>query len=185
MMSMMSTTSRRSALPLLGLVAESRSAAAISSASFHSSVSLRNDDDKKVGVTPNKKVGVTPTNEWADPAMRQYKYWNREDSGEKGKYSYLIEMSPESVAQEANIISLSSADDEANDSLHTGELPFGANLLGVGTTLSDFEHLRDSDSNKPNVLFMSPSCPRAATVLPLVLAAFPSIKWVHCRSAGT
>jgi hypothetical protein len=148
-------------------------------------VSLRNDDDKKVGVTPNKKVGVTPTNEWADPAMRQYKYWNREDSGEKGKYSYLIEMSPESVACEANIISLSSADDEANDSLHTGDLPFGANLLGVGTTLSDFEHLRDNDSNKPNVLFMSPSCPRAATVLPLVLAAFPSIKWVHCRSAGT
>jgi hypothetical protein len=147
-------------------------------------VSLRNDEDED-----KKEVGVTTKTEkvdkWADPAMRQYKYWNREDSGEKGKYSFLIEMSPESVAREANIISLSASDDEANDSLHTGNLPFGANLLGVGTTLSDFDHLRDSDSDKPNVLFMSPSCPRAATVLPLVLAAFPSIEWVHCRSAGT
>jgi hypothetical protein len=181
MMSMMSTTSRRLARPLLSLATKSRSGAAVFSASFHSSVSLRNDDDKKGGVTPTRE----PTKEWADPAMRQYKYWNREDSGEKGKYSYLIEMSPESVACEANIISLSSADDEANESLHTGTLPYGANLLGVGTSLSDFEHLRDNDSTKPNVLFMSPSCPRAATVLPLVLAAFPSIKWVHCRSAGT
>jgi hypothetical protein len=183
MMSMMSTTSRRLARPLLSLATKSRSGAALSSAFFHSSVSLRNDDDKNVGVTSTKKE---PTKEWADPAMRQYKYWNREDSGDKGKYSFLIEMSPESVAQEANIISLSSADDEANDSLHTGALPFGANLLGVGTSLADFEHLRDNVANKkPNVLFMSPSCPRAATVLPLVLAAFPSIKWVHCRSAGT
>jgi hypothetical protein len=179
MMSMMSTSSRRSVRPLLSLATKSRSAAAVSSASFHSSVSIRNDDDKKV-------VGVTPTKEWADPAMRQYKYWNREDSGEKGKYSFLIKMSPESVACEANIISLSSSDDEANESLHTGPLPFGAKLLGVGTSLSDFEHLRNGDISKtPNVLFMSPSCPRAATVLPLVLAAFPSIKWVHCRSAGT
>lgn len=179
MMSIMSTTSRRSARPLLSFATKSRSAAAVSSASFHSSVSLRNDDDKKV-------VGVTPTKPWADPAMRQYKYWNRENSGDKGKYSFLIEISPESVAREANIISLSSADDAANDSLHTGPLPYGAKLLGVGTSLSDFEHLRNSDStNTPNVLFLSPSCPHAATVLPLVLAAFPSIEWVHCRSAGT
>lgn len=181
-MTMMSTASKGLARPLLSFATKSRSAAAVSSASFHSSVSLRNDDDKKeVGVTPPARE---PTNEWADPAMRQYKFWNREDSGDKGKYQFLIEMSPESVATEANIISLSSADDEANDSLHNGALPFGANLLGVGTSLADFEQLRDSDV-KPNVLFMSPSCPRAATVLPLVLAAFPSIKWVHCRSAGT
>jgi hypothetical protein len=139
MMSMMSTTSRRLARPLFSFATKSRSAAAVSSASFHSSVSLRSDDDKEVDA---KKVGVAPTNQWADPAMRQYKYWNREDSGEKGKYSFLIEMSPESVAQEANIISLSSADDEANESLHTGKLPLGAKLLGVGTSLSDFEHLR-------------------------------------------
>jgi hypothetical protein len=121
------------------------------------------------------------TSPWADPAMRQYKFWNREeDAGDKGKFSFLIEMSPESVAKEAKIISLSAADDEANDSLHTGTLPLGSTLLGVGTSLSDF------DSNiKPNVLFISPSCPNAATVLPKVLAAFPSIEWVHCRSAGT
>jgi phosphoglycerate dehydrogenase-like enzyme len=57
----------------------------------------------------------------------------------------------------------------------------GSSLLGVGTSLADFDKYRDA---KPNVVFVSPSCPRAAEVLPMVLAAFPSIKWVHCRSAG-
>lgn len=128
-------------------------------------------------VVEDPKVLTTP---WADPAMRQYKFWNRE-SKEQGKYSYLIEISPESMQKEAKILSLSTVDDEANQSLHKGELPLGSSLLGIGTTLSDFDHLR---SSKPNVLFVSPSCPRAATVLPLVLAAFPSIEWVHCRSAG-
>lgn len=117
--------------------------------------------------------------------MRQYKFWNREeDAGNKGKISFLIEMSPESIVKSAKIISLSTSDDEANVSLHTGKLPLGASLLGVGTTLADFEHLRNGPS-QPNVLFISPSCPRAVSVLPLVLAAFPSIEWIHCRSAGT
>ena len=31
---------------------------------------------------------------------------------------------------------------------------------------------------------MSPSCPYAGIVLPKVLTAYPSIEWVHCRSAG-
>jgi hypothetical protein len=167
MMSMMSTASRRSVRPLLSLVTKSHSAAAVSSASFHSS-GVPEDEKKKMS-------------QWADPAMRQYKFWNREnDSGDKGRYSFLIEMSPESVAKEAKIISLSTADDVANDSLHTGTLPLGSSLLGIGTSLSDFD-----SSIKPNVLFISPSCPNAATVLPQVLAAYPSIEWVHCRSAGT
>lgn len=141
--------------------------ARVATASFHSSPAVW--DDKKV---------TTP---WADPAMRQYKFWNREDVSAQGKYSFLIEMSPESIAREAKIISLSAADDDANQALHDGNLPLGASLLGVGTSLADFDHLRDS---KPNVLFVSPSCPHTATALPLVLAAFPSIEWVHCRSAG-
>lgn len=118
---------------------------------------------------------------WADPAMRQYKFWNREDFSEKGKYSYLLEISPESIMQEAKILSLSDGVDSADKVLHEGSLPLGSKLLGVGSTLADFDGLRDSN---PNVLFVSPSCPRAATTLPLVLAAFPSIRWVHCRSAG-
>lgn len=121
---------------------------------------------------------------WADPAMRQYKFWNRENAVEKGKYSYLIDISPESIAREAKIISLSDPSDPANEALHSGKnLPLGSSLLGVGTTLRDFEAIRNSPQ-KPNVLFVSPSCPEAAKTLPLVLAAFPSIEWIHCRSAG-
>jgi len=33
-------------------------------------------------------------------------------------------------------------------------------------------------------LFVSPSCPQTSAVLPKILAAFPSVQWVHCRSAG-
>lgn len=121
---------------------------------------------------------------WADPARRQYKFWNREENAKnKEQYKYLIEMSPESIKREAKIISLSEVDDDANKALHKGGLPLGATLLGVGTTLQDFDTVRASNI-QPNVLFVSPSCPRTATVLPMVLAAFPSIEWIHVRSAG-
>jgi hypothetical protein len=178
---MMMMSSSRSLLRFAA--SKSRCAVAVSlpgaSSSFHSSVSsslAHKTDEKNI---------VKTTTPWADPAMRQYKFWNREeDAGNKGKISFLIEMSPESIVKSAKIISLSTSDDEANVSLHTGKLPLGASLLGVGTTLADFEHLRNGPS-QPNVLFISPSCPRAVSVLPLVLAAFPSIEWIHCRSAGT
>lgn len=125
-----------------------------------------------------KETNIQP---WRDPAMRQYMFWNREDSTEKGKYSYLIEFSPESVKTAAKILSLSTIDDAANAALHQGSLPTGASLLGIGTTVNDFIRF---EQQSPNVLFVSPSCPHAAQVLPEVLRAFPSIEWVHCRSAG-
>ena len=125
-----------------------------------------------------REVNMQP---WRDPAMRQYMFWNREDSPDQGKYSYLIDFSPESVVQSAKILSLSTTDDVANDALHQGALPAGSQLLGVGTTVNDFVPF---EQQHPNVLFVSPSCPHAATVLPQVLEAFPSITWVHCRSAG-
>jgi phosphoglycerate dehydrogenase-like enzyme len=141
----------------------------LSVAAFHTSSSLS---------LPTTKV-TTP---WADPASRQYKFWNREADPDKGKYSYLIEVSPESIQKNARIISLAEErDDDASLPLHKGELPLGSSLLGVGTTLKDFDSIRDTN---PNVLFVSPSCPKAVSVLPQVLAAFPSIEWVHCRSAG-
>ena len=136
--------------------------------SFHAS-SSRLDGGSKI---------TTP---FADPAMKEYKYWNREETKEKGKYSYLIEISPESLVRESRILSLSSLEDDANVALHNGPLPMGAQLLGVGETLADFDGLRDSN---PNTLFVSPSCPRARVQVPLILAAFPSIEWVHTRSAG-
>lgn len=129
------------------------------------------------------------TTPWADPAMRRYKFWNREDdAGKGGKYKFLLEISPESIKREAKIISLSSLDDDANHSFHNGgsdALPLGSQLLQIGTSLADFEHLRNASPDKqPNVVFVSPSCPRASSVLPLVLATFPTIEWVHVRSAG-
>lgn len=126
-----------------------------------------------------KEVNLQP---WRDPAMRQYMFWNREESTEQGKYSYLIEFSPESVQTEARILSLSDKNnDPANQALHNEPLPAGASLLGVGTTVDDFVPY---EQRSPNVLFVSPSCPHAAKVLPQVLQAFPSIQWVHIRSAG-
>mmetsp|Transcript_16036 Transcript_16036/g.29171 ORF Transcript_16036/g.29171 Transcript_16036/m.29171 type:complete len:403 (-) Transcript_16036:226-1434(-) len=115
-----------------------------------------------------------------DSSKNQYKYWNREES-KKLEFSKLLELSPERKVKEARIISLSAIDDEANKALHEGVLPSGATLLGIGTSLRDFDALRGQE---PNVLFCSPSCPKARLQLPLLLAAFPSIEWVHCRSAG-
>jgi phosphoglycerate dehydrogenase-like enzyme len=141
----------------------------IATSSFHSSTYF------------SAKVPKEPK-QWADPQLRQYKFWNREEENfEKGKYSYLLDISPESIEREARILSLASSNDEDNTALHEGKLPMGAQLLGVGQSLADFEAFRDSN---PTTLFVSPSCPRARVQLPLVLAAFPSIEWVHVRSAG-
>lgn len=118
-----------------------------------------------------------------DPLVKEYQYWNREEYAKKGgAYNYLISISPESMVREAKIISLSDPLDDANVCLSTS-LPAGAKLLATGTTLADFNEYREG-TEKPNVVFVSPSCPRARKQLPLVLAAFPSIEWVHVRSAG-
>jgi phosphoglycerate dehydrogenase-like enzyme len=134
------------------------------------------------GTTSNHLPNSNITTPNADPAMRQYEYWNREEWSRKGEYDYLIKISPESIVKQANILSLSDPDDEANACLDKS-LPFGSKLLAKGTTLSDFDFLRDSNE-KPNVIYVSPSCPKARKQLPLLLAAFPSIQWVHVRSAG-
>ncbi|GAX20232.1 gluconate 2-dehydrogenase [Fistulifera solaris] len=124
-------------------------------------------------------TATAPSYTWADPARRHYKFWNRE-TDVTGQYSYLIEISPESLQREARILALGS--DEADAALHQGPLPLGASLLGVGNTVEELQ--QNVDKTSPNVLFVSPNCPHAANVLPQVLQAFPSIEWVHCRSAG-
>jgi len=116
----------------------------------------------------------------ADPLSKEYKYWNREES-KHGEYAYLLKMSPEAVKREARIVSLSAFNDSANEALHKGKLPYSSQLLGVGETLDDVKHLANKD---PNILFVSPSCPFACKVVPQVLEAFPTIEWVHVRSAG-
>lgn len=139
-------------------------------ASYHSTSNILDDANNKA------------TKNWADPASRRYKFWNREDDAKAaGKYSFLIEMSPESIRKEARILSLSDPSDAANTALHNQDhLPLGSTLVGVGTSVDDF------DANcQPNVVFVSPSCPHAASVLPKVLQQYQStIEWVHVRSAG-
>jgi phosphoglycerate dehydrogenase-like enzyme len=85
------------------------------------------------------------------------------------------------IIREARILSLSDPHDDANSALHQGELPIGARLLAVGTTMEEFdiERLRQE---KPNVIFCSH--PRARQPLADLLEALPSVEWVHSRSAG-
>lgn len=113
-------------------------------------------------------------------SSKQKKYWNREDSAH-GEYSYL---DPNKIVREAKIVSLSDPEDPANIALFHGTMPPGATFLGAGMTPNDFDIEELNSVHKPNVLFMSPSCPNAAKILPELLSAVPSLEWVHARSAG-
>jgi len=114
-----------------------------------------------------------------DPSAARYKFWNREES-EHGRYATITE---DMVKCEAKIISLSDPNDDANRALHHGNLSVGAKLLGVGTKLEDFD-LDLLKKEQPNVVFVSPSCPMARVQLPIFLNEFPSLEWIHVRSAG-
>ena len=93
-----------------------------------------------------------------DPALEEYKYWNREES-KHGEASYVLDMSPESIQREARILCLADEDDVANspltDTSPEAKLPFGSRLLHVGTQPTDFPDSLVDES--PNVLFVSPS----------------------------
>jgi len=114
-----------------------------------------------------------------DPLRKKYKFWNREES-EHGKYASITQAD---VKKEARILSLCDPDNcDANVALHEGTLPPGATLLAIGKTAEDFdEALKDQ---KPNVVFVSPSCPKARVQLPALLQKFPTVEWVHAQSAG-
>jgi len=113
----------------------------------------------------------------------EYKYWNREES-KHGEASFTLDMSPESIQKEARIVALAKDDDHCSSPLTSpsSKLPFGSRLLHVGTEPADFPDTLVNE--KPNVLFVSPTCPHARLQLPLILHKFPSIEWVHVRSAG-
>jgi len=106
-----------------------------------------------------------------DVAMRG-KFWNRENSKRKNGYS-----GP--VIREARILALADKDDPDNIDLYNGELPEGARLLGVGTRVSDF-YIGTFD--EPNVLFVSSATAREPLLE--LLKKFPTICWIHSRSAG-
>eukprot|EP00956_Cyclotella_meneghiniana_P001435 scaffold1577_cov72-Cyclotella_meneghiniana.AAC.12 len=162
----------------------------VTSISLYSTVSpfVSSHNDNKHRLSSNDYVqrsyrtsSVVQKKAW-DPSSEEYKYWNREES-KKGEASYVLDMSPESIQKEARIICLASDDDEASAPLTQGLLPFGSKLLKSGATPDAFD-LDSIKEQKPNVLFVSPSCPHARKQLPKVLSTFPSIEWIHVRSAG-
>lgn len=75
-------------------------------------------------------------------------YWNREESTRKA----FAAQKP--ICKEAKIISLSDANDPANFPLHKGELPEGASLLAIGSSVEEFD-IAKLEEEKPNVLFVS------------------------------
>jgi len=100
-------------------------------------------------------------------------FWNREES-QKSSFSGPI-------VQSARILSLANPNDPNNEPLHTGQLPDRATLLAIGTSLEEFD-IEQLKKDEPNVLFVSH--PKAREPLADLLRTFPSIQWVHTRSAG-
>lgn len=101
-------------------------------------------------------------------------YWNRETSQPSATHDGPI-------VKEARILALCDPGDANNQPLYEGPLPEGSRLLRVGTCLSDFDD-ESIAGEEPNVVFVSH--PMARGTLVELLERFPSVEWVHTRSAG-
>ena len=101
-------------------------------------------------------------------------YWNRETSQPTSQYEGAI-------TKEARILALCDPNDAYNKPLYNGPLPDGSKLLAIGSTLADFDNESIINQN-PNVIFVSH--PKAREPLVELLDKFPSVEWVHTRSAG-
>ena len=101
-------------------------------------------------------------------------YWNRETSQPTSQYEG-------SITKEARILALCDPNDAYNKPLYNGPLPDGSKLLAIGSTLADFDNESIINQN-PNVIFVSH--PKAREPLVELLDKFPSVEWVHTRSAG-
>ena len=101
-------------------------------------------------------------------------YWNRETCQPTSQYEG-------EITKEARVLALCDPLDPYNKPLYDGPLPEGSKLLAVGSTLADFDN--ESIINQdPNVIFVSH--PNARGPLVELLNKFPSVEWVHTRSAG-
>ena len=104
---------------------------------------------------------------------QQTMYWNRETSASTPLQGDVI--------REARIIALSDPNDAYNDPLYNGPLPEGSKLLAIGSSAEDFD-TSEIIAQKPNVIFVSH--PGSWGPLVDLLQKFPSVEWVHTRSAG-
>mmetsp|Transcript_30583 Transcript_30583/g.45579 ORF Transcript_30583/g.45579 Transcript_30583/m.45579 type:complete len:214 (-) Transcript_30583:601-1242(-) len=109
----------------------------------------------------------------SDPIMGSY--WNRENSIPKDFSGKII--------KQARIICLSDPEDANNNALYKGddELPAEAKVLAVGSTIEQFD-IEMLKAANPNVIFVSH--PNSREPLAKLLELFPSVEWVHARSAG-
>lgn len=103
-------------------------------------------------------------------------YWNRENNSAHPSSSF-----DGPIIKEARIIALSDPNDSHNAPLYHGPLPEGARLLKIGSHLDDFNESSIIEQ-QPNVIFVSH--PSARDPLIQLLNKFPSVEWVHTRSAG-
>ena len=103
---------------------------------------------------------------------------NRDWIHRKGSFSSAVWQTLPLV-KEAKILSLSDPLDDANSALQS--LPHGAEVVAVGSDLTDFDmdYLNDVGVN---VIFVSHS--KARKPLAKLLTCLPSVEWVHARSAG-
>jgi len=101
-------------------------------------------------------------------------YWNRETSKPTTSFD-------DEVIREARIIALSDPNDTYNQPLYDGPLPDGSKLLAVGASFADFDK-EEIITQNPNVIFVSH--PNSRGPLVELLQKFPSVEWVHTRSAG-
>jgi phosphoglycerate dehydrogenase-like enzyme len=85
------------------------------------------------------------------------------------------------VIQSAKIISISDPTDPTNDVLHRGPLPDGAQLLQIGSKVTDFD-MAQLLAAGANTVFVSHS--QARPVLAHLLDALPTISWIQSRNAG-
>lgn len=102
-------------------------------------------------------------------------YWNREVSARK-QYN-----SSKPVIKEAKIVCISDPNDDSNSLLYKGKLPDNAQIIAMGSEVSDFDIGKLKDE-KANVIFCSHA--KAREPLAKLLQEIPTIEWVHARSAG-
>lgn len=123
--------------------------------------------------------GIGPLSSWYSTTTSlnmtsKPNYWNRETSQPTSQYEGAI-------TKEARILALCDPNDAYNKPLYNGPLPDGSKLLAIGSTLADFDNESIINQN-PNVIFVSH--PKAREPLVELLDKFPSVEWVHTRSAG-
>lgn len=101
-------------------------------------------------------------------------YWNREE------YATRSFPTDTPITKEARIVALASPGDPSN--LPLDNLPTGAKLLAVGTTLDEFD-LDMLQKEMANVIYVSAS-PVRETLAAMMHALDSSLEWIHARSAG-